>query len=346
MSAWFVMSAMGIYPVTPGSGDYVIGSPLFEEVKIKLDNGKDFVISAKNNNAANIYIQSAELNGEKFDKAYLTHEILMKGGALTFDMNDKPGNGWASSPESRPVTAITDYVITPVPFFEALSSSFQDKVNVALRHVDSSAVIHYTNGDLKPDTTSQVYADPFTFEGSVTLNAVAVDKGIQSKTTSARFFQIHNSWTISIKYPCNSQYTAGGDIALIDGQHGGPNFRTGSWQGYQGDDLDAVIDMGKVMKVNKISVTFLQDQRSWIFMPENVEFSAGTSPGNLKSIGTTLNDVPDNLNDAVIKDFKKDGVSIIARYVRVHATNRKTCPSWHSGAGNKAWIFVDEISVE
>jgi hypothetical protein len=59
-----------------------------------------------------------------------------------------------------------------------------------------------------------------------------------------------------------------------------------------------------------------------------------------------LNDVPDNLNDAVIKDFKKDGINISARYVHVHATNRKTCPSWHSGTGNKAWIFVDEISVE
>jgi predicted alpha-1,2-mannosidase len=89
-SAWYVFSALGFYPVCPGSGEYVMGAPLFEKATLKLENGNRFVVSAPGNSAKNIYIQSASLNGRETTKNYLTHDDLLKGGELLIQMNDQP----------------------------------------------------------------------------------------------------------------------------------------------------------------------------------------------------------------------------------------------------------------
>lgn len=347
MSAWFVLSAMGFYPVTPGSGYYTIGSPLFEEIKIHLGEGKDFVIKAKNNNAGNIYIQSAQLNGKNYDKSYLDHNQLIKGGTLSLEIGPDPGKNWASNPEDRPVSGIFDNIITPVPYFEAPSSTFQNDIEVKLRHINPKAGIYYDIDDESKDSRNNVYSDPIILDHSASISAYAVlDSNILSKIAKASFFQIHHDWKISTKNPYSNQYTGGGDFALIDGQYGGHNFRTGSWQGYYGVDLDAVIDLGKVMKINKLAATFLQDQGSWIFMPVSVEFSVSRTPDNFRKVTSIVNNISDTIPEAVIKEFTKDGMKDSARFIRVRAINRGTCPEWHIGAGEKAWIFADEITVE
>jgi hypothetical protein len=347
MSAWFVLSAMGFYPVTPASGYYTISSPLFEEIKIKLGDGKEFTISARNNNASNIYIQSARLNGERYDKSYLEHDALIKGGTLSFEMGPEPGKDWGYRPGDWPVSGIFDNLITPVPYFKAPASSFQDNIMVKLGHSDPNAAIYYGLDNGSPEPDFKLYGNPVTIDRSASIKAYAIlDSNIKSKITGATFFQIHHNWTIAIKNPYSNQYTGGGDLALIDGQHGGPNFRTGSWQGYHGVDFEAVIDMGKVMNVNKISATFLQDQRSWIFMPEKVEFSVSQTGDSFKTIAVIENNLADNIPEAVIKDFIKDKLKERARFIRVRAINRGACPAWHAGAGEKAWIFIDEITVE
>ena len=96
MSAWYIFSAMGFYPVNPANGIYVIGSPLFEEVTINLSGNKKFKVVAKNNNAENIYIRSATLNGEPYDKPYITHDDIMNGGELFFEMSDQPNEMWGT----------------------------------------------------------------------------------------------------------------------------------------------------------------------------------------------------------------------------------------------------------
>jgi predicted alpha-1,2-mannosidase len=90
MSAWYVLNALGLYSVCPGTSQYVIGSPLFSKATIHLENGHDFVIEAHNNSAENIYIQSARLNGRTFTASYLNYADLMKGGTLIFEMGPRP----------------------------------------------------------------------------------------------------------------------------------------------------------------------------------------------------------------------------------------------------------------
>lgn len=102
MSSWLVFSMVGFYPVCPGMPYYVIGSPSFEESVITLENGKKFTIEAKGASEKNIYIQSATLNGQPYDKSYILHKDIMNGGILSFVMGDTPNKEWASATGSLP----------------------------------------------------------------------------------------------------------------------------------------------------------------------------------------------------------------------------------------------------
>lgn len=101
-SAWYVFSALGFYPVTPGVNQYVIGSPLFKKATITLENGNEFVINAPENNQENVYIESASLNGKTYHNSYLNYEVIQKGGRLDFKMTNTPNKNWANKEESTP----------------------------------------------------------------------------------------------------------------------------------------------------------------------------------------------------------------------------------------------------
>lgn len=102
MSAWYIFSSIGFYPVNPTNGLYVFGSPLFDEVKINLPQEKQFIIKAENNSDLNIYIQSVKLNGENYNYSYITHKDIMKGGELVFEMGSIPNKSFANDKEFRP----------------------------------------------------------------------------------------------------------------------------------------------------------------------------------------------------------------------------------------------------
>lgn len=102
MSAWYIFSALGFYPVCPGTPYYVIGSPCFEETKLQLENGKTFTILARNASQENIYIQSAKLNGQIYNKNYITHDDIVSGSTLEFIMGNQPNRKWAVAKESCP----------------------------------------------------------------------------------------------------------------------------------------------------------------------------------------------------------------------------------------------------
>ena len=90
MSAWYVFSAMGFYPVNPVSGKYEIGTPLFPEMKLHLANGKTFTVLAPKVSKENIYIQSIKVDGQPYNKTYLTHEQIMSGATVEFEMGNTP----------------------------------------------------------------------------------------------------------------------------------------------------------------------------------------------------------------------------------------------------------------
>lgn len=101
-SAWYVFSALGFYPVTPGVDQYVIGAPLFKKATLHLENGKTFVVAATNNTKDNKYIESIQLNGKSWNHTYINYQDIQNGGYIDFDMNPTPNKNWGSQPENVP----------------------------------------------------------------------------------------------------------------------------------------------------------------------------------------------------------------------------------------------------
>jgi len=102
MSAWYVLSSLGFYPVFPANGAYVLGSPLFDKATINLQDGKHFTVEAVNNSSKNIYIQHVELNGKNYDKSYIMHTDIMSGGTMKIFMGDKPNTHFGELMANRP----------------------------------------------------------------------------------------------------------------------------------------------------------------------------------------------------------------------------------------------------
>jgi predicted alpha-1,2-mannosidase len=107
-SAWYVFSAMGFYPVCPGSSQYVLGSPLFDKVTLTLENGKKFTIDARANGLDQVYIQKASLNGKAYDLNWLQHDDIMNGGTLELEMGAEPAKGRGVSEEAKPFSMSTE----------------------------------------------------------------------------------------------------------------------------------------------------------------------------------------------------------------------------------------------
>lgn len=108
-SAWYVFSALGFYPVTPGAGQYVLGSPLFRRAEIDLTNGRTLVVDAPANSPENVYVQSVSLNGQALNRTWVSHDELMQGGTLRFEMGPRPNPAWGAGPGAAP------FSMTPRP---------------------------------------------------------------------------------------------------------------------------------------------------------------------------------------------------------------------------------------
>ena len=345
MSAWGVFSALGFYPATPASGYYVLGLPRFEKATITLDNGKLFTVKAKNLTPQNGYVKSVTLNGKPLQRSYVTFDEIYRGGELVFTLTDTPDSSWATQLENCPVLRIPGESILVVPAINAESNTFFDSVAVTMSHPVEGTVIHYTLDGSEPDANSMVYTEPIVLHQSTTVRAAALQGDRWSCAVDADFYFIDAKRAVKLEHPYSEQYEAGGVKALIDHQRGGENFRTGVWQGYQGVDLVATVDLGAKQKVNRLAGGFLQEQGSWIFMPREVEFFVSDDGKRFRSVGKVMNTIPADEEDAVIQELEVRP-RCETRYVKMSAKTIGSCPDWHVGAGQPAWIFCDEFVIE
>ncbi len=344
MSAWYIFSAMGFYPVNPCGGQYIIGTPRFPKLELKVGDNKTLTIKAIDVSNDNYYIQSATLNGKALTRSWLMHDEIMNGGELVFKMGDRPSS-WATAAADNPVTEIVDNQIVPIPFVAKGERNFMNSAAIELGCADKDAVISYILGA----ETAKSYTTKIDVSQSSKLTFWAYNPKTKqvSDTVSAAFTKIPVNRAIAIKNKYAPQYAAGGDNALIDFIKGEKNYHTGAWQGYEGVDCEVVIDLLKETNLTSIGVGVLQDQNAWIFAPTSVEFFISNDNVNFESFHTFKNEIDEHLDAATTQHYsiKKAGK---ARYVKVVAKNRGFCPDWHKGAEDegKAWIFLDEISIE
>lgn len=345
MSAWAVFSAMGFYPATPASGYYVLGLPRFEQVTLHLENGKSFVVKAKNLTPRNAYVKTVKLNGKALERSFIYFDEVWNGGELEFVMSDKPNSTWATSPENCPVQRSGGENIVVVPIVDGGSDTFFDSLRITMSHPFKDVAIHYTLDGAMPDENSPVYSGPFYIRRSTTIQAAAYRQGRWSKPVKAVYHYLDAKHAVTLENRYDDQYRAGGDVALIDHQRGGANFRTGTWQGYYGVDLIATVDLGESQPLQRLAGSFLQEQASWIFMPREVEFLISDDGKKFRSIGKVPNRIPADAEGTMIQELEVR-CTCKARYVKMMAKTMGVCPDWHVGAGTKAWIFCDEFIIE
>jgi hypothetical protein len=284
------------------------------------------------------------LNGKSISSSFFLHDDLMAGGTLQLNMGSLPNEQWGN--EVRRSSTSTKQIVI-VPFIEASGKTFTDSIEIRFTSPTSGTKIYYTLDGSTPTTSSSMYQSPVWLNRTTTVKAYAVNDGmLDSRLMQAEFKQFKPVGTLRLESKYDAQYTGGEKNALIDGIRGGTDFRNGEWQGYHEVDLNAIVDLGETKEVKQVTLGCLQDNNSWIFFPTHVTFSFSDDGKNFSNEQTIKNDVSQEDEGALLKEFTAEVKNQKARYVRVHAKNVGRCPDWHKGKGDKAWLFVDEISIQ
>ncbi|MFZ4521899.1 MAG: family 20 glycosylhydrolase [Bacteroidales bacterium] len=221
-------------------------------------------------------------------------------------------------------------------------------VRVVLDSEQPDLPIHYTLDGNDVKSSSPIYSGPVEINGNGVIKAgIFLNDQLKEKATEMPLI-FHLGIGKQVKYLAgySERYPSAGNSALTDGLRGSASHRDGLWQGFLGNDLDIIIDLGSEKPVNSVQANFLQNQRSWIFLPKVVEYSLSSDGKKYHSFNEVPNTVSEKEVQAIIQPFNFQFRSNTkARYVRIKATNLGKCPQWHEGAGQPCWLFADEIVI-
>ncbi len=345
MSAWAIFSSLGFYPVCPGNNQYAIGTPRFADAKINLENGKSFIIKTKNFNKVNTYIKSVTLNGLDYNKSFLLHEDIMKGGIIEFEMSEIPYYSWGMESHMKTSSLMSEKLITPAPLTSNGQQSFINNTEIRL-YTPEDAEIRYTTDGTEPNEKSLLYEKPLLIENSTIVKYKAYKDGFLPSQTQISKYSVrpHDRELILISRPA-PQYSANGENTLIDGLTGSEDFRLGGWQGFQGIDLEAIITNNTNKPIKSINIGFLQDINAWIFMPRKVELWASSDGEDYTLLSVCENETPQDKWGTIINYFGLPTKGNADKFYKIIARNIGICPESHKGSGHPAWIFSDEIIV-
>ncbi len=197
MSAWYVLSSLGLYPACPASGEFILSAPLFKKAAIGLGNGNALTITADHPQYP--YIKEVTLNGKPVERNYLTYEEIMAGGTLSFTLSRKPCHGRDALP--APYSLSTEPVVS-TPAVAGNLSLFRDRTQVEITSRTKDAAIHYTLDGSEPGLDSPLYEGPFVLEESARIRARAFREGMQpSPEASVQATRAHFREASNIKAP-------------------------------------------------------------------------------------------------------------------------------------------------
>ncbi len=345
MSAWYVFSALGFYPVNPCGGQYVLGTPTFQRATLQLENGRRFTVRAQGLEKGP-YVQSVTLNGQPWNRSWFSHEDLMRGGELVFRLGAEPNHTWGSALEERPLSEVAEHRIQPAPFVASGETVFQERTNLVLASTQPGAHIHLTTDASTPTPASPRYTAPLAFDQDVVVTFRAFTDGLPpSPVAEARLRRMPAPCDVQLLTTPQSQYRPAPGV-LADGIRGSRDFRLGGWLGFEATDLLAIVDLKTVRPVKRLALGCLQDINSWIFMPTEVVFEGSIDGLTWRPAGTVSNPVDPRKEGVVLHDFVLNQENTQVRYIRVRARNLMTCPVWHKGAGGPSFLFTDELTVE
>lgn len=345
MSAWYVFSTLGFYPLSPGSDVYMVGTSDFDSVAINTENGRVFKSEVR------------DVGGRPFVNGaisfFFRHPAFKSNSSLFFS---RFGSSSLSIPMHLSLTKNNDevtHISTPLIQGKPI---FEEETYVVLKPLNKNHGIEYWLNDDREN--ARVYDSSFVITNTTSVHARSFDKQPiyyvddgdniynYSPTTSTTFQKKPNDWTCTPSIQPNSQYEGGGPDALIDGIHGTINWQAGRWQGYQHEEVTFDIDLKEKQKVSEVDVSFVSDVRSWIMMPSKVEVYV---EGKLLSGREYTQDAKadaevvftDTWNLKLDKKVRTDRIQ-----VKIYSAGK--LPKGHPGftMNGDSFFFVDEISVK
>ena len=309
-------------------------------IEYKLDEQKTFdILMLQENILVGQRIESFYLEiwkNEKWNKVAegttVGYKRLLRFPAET---SDKVRLIISKSRQSPTLLSFGLYKRPPKINFEPKGGTFIDKLSVKLISDDKDAKIFYTTDGTEPSENSDIYHSPVVIKNNTEIRAVAVNnKKVRSFVYKAAF----SGAKYGVKYNTlySQKYKGAGNFTLVDGVKGSLGFNDGKWQGFEKDNLDIIVDLGKVRKLEKISASFLQDIKSWIFLPEKMKIELSTDGTNFSKLPEVFNSISRKKEGAFKFEFTQNFSPVKARYVHITAQNLGVCPDWHHGAGGKA----------
>jgi hypothetical protein len=233
----------------------------------------------------------------------------------------------------------------PVVTIEPPEGSFEKEISVRLSCDTEGADIYYTLDGSDPTLKSIRYASPISLVRTAVIKAAAaMGNELCAELASAQFTQCLKVESATFEKPPSQKYPGMGSSTIIDGKRGSIDFQDKRWVGFNGDDVIVTLDLGAVKTVNEVSIGFLQQQGSWIFLPKAIKIAVSTDGENWNMLADIDNSVAQS-ERVFVKDFSFSTGGIQTRFIKLAATNIGTCPGWHAGAGDKSWLFVDEAVV-
>jgi hexosaminidase len=230
------------------------------------------------------------------------------------------------------------------PTFLAVSG----RLLASVAPLEQGLEIHFTMDGQEPSLSSAVYGGPIEISRTCTLKATAFLNGQAYGKTEEQSFTKHAGFgrKLVLGSAYSPHYKAGGDQALADGVRGSATDWDTGWQGFEGRDLVATLDLGQVRPIRRLACGFLQHASIAIFLPDLVEFSVSREGRTFSSAGTVILQSSRKNPKISTKEIEINLERTSARYVRIRARNAGPCPAGHPLAGLKSWIFADEIIVE
>lgn len=346
MSAWLVMSAMGIYPLSPGNNQYQIGTPWLDEITIYLDGKTPFTFKANNRTIDNFYFDGISLNNRSYNRLDFDYDDLKNGGVLEFKMTSKADLNFLNGLK-KPNIHINEELIVPNPIIDGPQETFKGTTEVSLSNALPNTIIYYTLDGSIPTKFSSKYETPIKINKSTTVKAIAYKEGYKPSYVSTAAYTLFDSpFKITTHSVINESYTGGGNDALIDGVRGELNWRVGNkWQGFWGKDFEVTIDLGSILTVKEVSLGSIQDTQAWIIFPPTTTFYISNDNVNFKPVATIK--APAKPNDYTLQTKNIVGtINKNGRYLKIIAKNYGILPDWHEGKGGLAHLFFDEITIK
>ena len=220
--------------------------------------------------------------------------------------------------------------------------------SIVFESEQSDPPIYYSSGESSTSPQVRRYEHPFLLNGTMTVRAGIYIDGELKEKLSEKTFLYHRAVNKNIRLstPFSSSYPAGGERALIDSVAGTENHNDGNWQGYEENDLIVLVDLRDRTTLRKITTRFLQNTEARIFMPNEVRMELSNDSLRFETLATISNDVSERESGTIIKEFVHHLSGVQGRYLRIYAKNRGRCPDWHPAAGEKCWLFSDEIIIQ